>query len=152
MALHPRILEQGYMKEQKEVKENHLTQQSLWLLNNTHFCYGEVSPTNNDNKENLVYDILAEPQVQDKKIILCKVLAHIGIKGNEESDKAVKQEINMPGLTISRLHYTDYYLPIRGTRNSKRQREWENNNTKLHYNKPRIEVWESAQNSGGLVE
>ena len=29
-----------------------------------------------------------------KKIILCKVLAHIGIKEKEEADKAGKQAIN----------------------------------------------------------
>ena len=40
------------------------------------------------NKENhsilkQIYDILAELQTQDKQIILCKVPAYIGIKGNE---------------------------------------------------------------------
>ena len=47
------------------------------------------------NKENhpllnQIYDILAELQAQNKKIILCKVPAHIGIKINEEADKAEK--------------------------------------------------------------
>ena len=39
---------------------------------------------------NQIYDILAELQAQNKKIILCKVPAHIGIKINEEADKAEK--------------------------------------------------------------
>ena len=61
------------------------------------------------NKENYlilnqIYDILAELQAQDKKILLCKVPAHIGIKG---TDKAAKQGIDMPGMTKTRLPYTD---------------------------------------------
>ena len=55
------------------------------------------------NKENhpilnQIYDILAELQTQDKKIIQCKVPPHIGIKGDQEVDKTAKQVINMPGL------------------------------------------------------
>ena len=39
-------------------------------------------------------------QIQDKQIILCKVLLHIRIiEGNEDSDKAAKQAIDMPGMT-----------------------------------------------------
>ena len=37
-----------------------------------------------------IYDILTELQEQDKKITLCEVPAHMGIKGNKEADKAVK--------------------------------------------------------------
>ena len=42
------------------------------------------------NKENhsilnQIYDIPAELQAQDKKITLCKVPAHIEIKGSEEA-------------------------------------------------------------------
>ena len=44
------------------------------------------------NKENQIYDSLAELQTQDKKIILCKVFAHIGIKGNEEAVKAANKQ------------------------------------------------------------
>ena len=56
------------------------------------------------NKENhiifnLLYDILAELQAQDKKIILCKVPAHMGIKRNEEADKAAKIAIYMLRMT-----------------------------------------------------
>ena len=39
---------------------------------------------------------------------LCKVSAHIEIKGNEEADKAAKQAINIPGMTTTRLPHTDY--------------------------------------------
>ena len=58
------------------------------------------------NKENhsilnQIYDILAEPQTQDKMIILCKVLAHTGIKENEEADKAGKKVIDMPAITTA---------------------------------------------------
>ena len=40
---------------------------------------------------NQIYDILAEIQNQDEEIILCKVPAHIGIKGREATAKAAKQ-------------------------------------------------------------
>ena len=65
-----------------------------------------------NNRENYpilmqIYDILVELHKQEKQIILCKVPAHIGIKGNEEADKAAKQAIDMPGMTTTRLSHTD---------------------------------------------
>ena len=51
---------------------------------------------------NQIYDKLAELHNQGKKITLCKVSAHIVIKGNEEADKAAKQEIDMPGMVTTR--------------------------------------------------
>ena len=45
-----------------------------------------------------------------KKFILCKVSTHIGIKWSEESDKTAKQAIDMPGMTTTRLIFTDYLL------------------------------------------
>ena len=56
---------------------------------------------------NQIYDILAELQVQDKNIILCKVPAHMGISGNEETDKAANKAIDMRRVTTTRLLYTD---------------------------------------------
>ena len=54
----------------------------------------------------------------------------------------------MQWMTMTRLpHTTDYYLTIKRDINSKGQREWENNTSKLHYIKPRIEECESARNS-----
>ena len=70
---------------------------------------------------NQIFDIIAVFQAQDKKIILCKVHAHIGIKGNEEPDKVAKQAIDLPGMTTSKLPYTDYYLTIRRAKNC----EWQ---------------------------
>ena len=52
---------------------------------------------------NQKYEVLAELHNQGKQITLCKVPAHIGIKGNEEADKSKKQEIYMPGMTSYRL-------------------------------------------------
>ena len=50
-GVHLRKLEQEYMKEQTEVKENHLAQQLSWLLNNKHFYYDEKFHTNNNNEK-----------------------------------------------------------------------------------------------------
>ena len=66
---------------------------------------------------NHIYDILAELHSQGKQITLYKVPAHIGIKGNEETDKAANQAIYMPGMTTTRLPSIDYYLTIRMARN-----------------------------------
>ena len=38
---------------------------------------------------------------------------HIGIKGNEEADEETIKAIDMPGMTMIKLPYTDYYLTIR---------------------------------------
>ena len=57
---------------------------------------------------------------QGKQVTLLKVPAPIGIKGNEEADKAEKQAIDILGMTTTRLPYTNYYLTIRRARNS----EW----------------------------
>ena len=40
--------------------------------------------------------------------MLCKIPAHIEIKGNEEADKRAKHAIDMSGMTTTRLPYTDY--------------------------------------------
>ena len=42
---------------------------------------------------------------------MCKVSAHIGIKGNEEVDKAAKQPIGMPGMNTTRLPLYTTTLP-----------------------------------------
>ena len=39
------------------------------------------------------YSILVEMQMQNKQIILCKVPAHKGVKGNEETDKAANKQL-----------------------------------------------------------
>ena len=63
---------------------------------------------------NQIYDILTELHNQGKQL-----LAHIGVKGN----KVAKQAIDIPGMTTTRLSYTDYYLIIKRARNSEWQRE-----------------------------
>ena len=50
---------------------------------------------------NQICDILTELHNQGKQLTLCKVPAHIEIKGNEEADKAVKQAIDIPGMTTT---------------------------------------------------
>ena len=40
----------------------------------------------------------------------------MGIKGNTETDKAAKQAIDMPGMTIKRPTHTDHYLTIKRAR------------------------------------
>ena len=78
--------------------------------------------------ENQMYNILVDLHNQEKQITLCKVPTHIEIKGNEEADKAAKQAIDISGMTMTKLPRI------------------ENNTSKLHYIKPCIEEWESAQN------
>ena len=56
---------------------------------------------------NQMYDILAELQKHNKKITICKVPAHIRIKGNQEVDKATKEAMDMPVVTTKRLLNTD---------------------------------------------
>ena len=58
-----------------------------------------------------------------------------------------KQAIDIPGMTTTRLLHTNYYLTIRRARDYEWQREWENNTSRLHYIKPRIIEWESANNN-----
>ena len=83
---------------------------------------------NNENYPilNQIYDIIAELNNQGKQNTLCKVPAHIGKKGNEEADNAAKEAIYMPGMIKTRLLFDHW------ARNSKWQREWENNTSKLH--------------------
>ena len=70
-----------------------------------------------------MYDILTKLHNQEKLINLCQISAHTGIKGNEETDKATTQAIDMSGMTTTRLPYTDNYLTIMMARNSEWQRE-----------------------------
>ena len=85
-------------------------------------------PTVENNRENhtivnQINDILTELYNHGKQLTLCKVPTYIRIKGNEEAEKATKQEIDIPGITTTKLHYSDYYLNIRRARSSKWQRE-----------------------------
>ena len=43
-----------------------------------------------------------------KKILLRKVLTHMGTKENKEADKAAKQAIDTPRMPTTRLSFTDY--------------------------------------------
>ena len=66
---------------------------------------------------NQIYDILAELHNHRKQITLSNVPAHTGISENKEADRAAKQEIDTPGMTMTRLPHTD--LTIRRARNSR---------------------------------
>ena len=50
---------------------------------------------------NQIYDTLAELQNQGKQITIGKVPAHIGVKGNEEANRAAKQAIDIPGILMA---------------------------------------------------
>ena len=52
---------------------------------------------------NQIYDILTELHNQVTQHTLCKVPAHIEIKGNEEEDKATKQAKDMSEMTTTSL-------------------------------------------------
>ena len=68
---------------------------------------------------NQIYDILTELHNQGKEFTLCKVPVDIEGKENVEADRSPKQAIGMPGMITTRLPYTDTYLTIRRTGNSK---------------------------------
>ena len=48
-GVHLRNFEEGHMKEQREVEENHPAQQPPWLINNIHFYYDGDSSVKNAN-------------------------------------------------------------------------------------------------------
>ena len=77
--------------------------------------------TENYPKLNQIYYILAELHNQGKQITLCNIHAQIGIKGNEETDKAVKQANRHVRDDQKRIPHTHYYLFIRRAGNS----EWQ---------------------------
>ena len=89
--------------------------------------YSSMLAIENDKENhsilNQIFNILAEPHNQGKITTLCKVPADIGIKGIEEADKAAKQTIDMPDMTMIGLPHTDYFLTIRKARNYEWQRE-----------------------------
>ena len=73
------------------LKEIHKREDKRWVTC-TDFQSSMQSIENNKENHpivNQIYDILAELQAQDKKITLCKVLAHMRIKGKEEATKTV---------------------------------------------------------------
>ena len=93
-------------KTMKEIKEEDIR----WVIYTDSLSSMLTIENNRENHTilNQIYDILTKLQNQGKKLTLCKVPAHIGIKGNEEADKAAKQEIDMPGMTTTRLFYTGH--------------------------------------------
>ena len=81
-------------------------------------------PVIKNNRENPpilnhIYYILAELHNQGQKIVLCKVSAHIRIKGNEETYKAAKQAIDMPGISITSYRPSSGLETLSGNENGK---------------------------------
>ena len=55
---------------------------------------------------------------------------------DQPMSRTAKRAIDKPGMTTTRLAYTNYYLTIRKTRNSEKQKECGNSTSKLNYIKP----------------
>ena len=104
------------MTVMKEIKEREDTRWVIYTDSSSSMLTIEKNRQNHPIL-NQIYDILTELQNQEKQLKLCKDPAHIEIKGNEETDKAAKTG-NIPGITTTRLSYTNYYLTIRRARNS----------------------------------
>ena len=84
---------------------------------------------------------------QNSKSYYVKFLHIQDLKEMKKYIKAIKQVINLPRMTRKRLLYSEQYLTIRRTKQSKWQREQENSTNKLHCIKIRIDKWEIAHNS-----
>ena len=110
------------MTAMKEIKEREIIR---WVIYTNSLSSMLAIENNRENLpiKNQIFDIIIELQNHGKQLTLCKVPTYIRIKGNEEAEKATKQEIDIPGITTTKLHYSDYYLNIRRARSSKWQRE-----------------------------
>ena len=81
----------------------------------------------------------------NKYVELCWIPAHIGIKGNEDADKAAKEAINMSRSNIN-IPVSDFITTLKRTIFNKWQTLWneEHDDNKLKQIKPTIGIWSSS--------
>ena len=70
-----------------------------------------------------IHAVLHKLELNDTNIMICWILAHVGILGNEEADKAAKEAVNSPRAT-DRLPYSDYKSKIQEIIRKKWQQTW----------------------------
>ena len=77
----------------KEIKERKDTR---WVIYTDSLSSMLVIETNSENHpiQSQIFDILSDLYNQGKLLTLYKVPVHMGVKGNEETDKTAKQAID----------------------------------------------------------
>ena len=79
-----------------------------------------------------------------KKIILCWIPSHIGVRGNERADSAAKSALDLSPKAIS-IPYTDLKPIISKFLHKKWQKRWDMNiNNKLFQIQPTLGEWRPA--------
>ena len=89
------------------------------------------------NIQNKIIELLH----QNKKIKICKVPSHVGIKGNEEADTNAKSATQIPGLNTTKLNLLDVQGPIKRLSYRLWQDQWNTNTSKLKEIRPTVDKW-----------
>ena len=90
---------------------------------------------------------------EGKNIEICWIPAHVGVRGNEEADKAAKEAISKNRSQI-KVPVSDFLPTIKQFIFKKWQRIWneEQEDNKLKQIKPNVECWKSSHQGNRHIE